>query len=441
MTRDNQLYDLTRRKLLVGAGAVGLASAGAGFGTSAFFSDTETFEGNTITAGTLDLLVGYESTYNGAPAENLAQMPSGTADGPAALFYTLDDVKPGDSGSFQFCFELNTNPAYLWLCTEQTEDAENEQNDPEIAAEGVDTDGLGELDDSILVDAAYCGSDGTPLEGGEIASGVTFAGLLAAFESGAPLNGDGVDAIPGEQSPYPASSEPGVTSGPCVCVEWELPYEVGNEVQGDSLAFGVAFHAVQARHNDGTQNPCGENEIPSEPPDESPETDFEDGEEGWTLIGDSTTVDAQIVESGGNPGAYLEATDQVAGGTWYWNAPASFLGDQSAFAGGSLAYDLQQAPRSSQFVNDDIVLEGAGTTLVYRYASQAEYPAETPAWSEYDIPLDPSAGWTVGTNAGPAATTTEIESVLGDLSSIRIRGEFRSGADTGGLDNPRFVAP
>jgi predicted ribosomally synthesized peptide with SipW-like signal peptide len=99
MTRDNQLYDLTRRKLLVGAGAVGLASAGAGFGTSAFFSDTETFEGNTITAGTLDLLVGYESTYNGAPAENLAQMPSGTADGPAALFYTLDDVKPGDSGS------------------------------------------------------------------------------------------------------------------------------------------------------------------------------------------------------------------------------------------------------------------------------------------------------------------------------------------------------
>jgi predicted ribosomally synthesized peptide with SipW-like signal peptide len=100
MIRDNQLYDLTRRKLLVGAGAVGLASTGAGFGTSAFFSDTESFEGNTITAGTLDLLVDYESAYNGAPAKNLAQMPPGTGDGPAGLFYTLDDVKPGDSGSF-----------------------------------------------------------------------------------------------------------------------------------------------------------------------------------------------------------------------------------------------------------------------------------------------------------------------------------------------------
>jgi predicted ribosomally synthesized peptide with SipW-like signal peptide len=441
MTRDNQLYDLTRRKMLLGAGAVGLASAGAGFGTSAFFSDTERFEDNTITAGTLDLLVHYESAYNGAPAENLAPMPSGTADGPAELFYTLDDVKPGDSGSFQFCFELNTNPAYLWLCTEGTEDAENGQNDPEIATEGVDTDGLGELDDSILVDATYCDSDGVPLDGGEIVSGVTFAGLLAAFESGAPLNADGTDAEPGAQSPYAASTEPGVTTGPCVCFEWELPFEVGNEVQGDSMAFSVAFHAVQARHTDGTQNPCGEDVVPEEPPEAPPETDFEEGEEGWTLIGDSTTVEAQIVESGGNPGAYLEATDQVAGGVWYWNAPASFLGDQSAFAGGRLAYDLQQAPRSSQFVADDIVLEGAGTTLVYRYDSPADYPAESPAWSEYDIALDASAGWTVGTNAGPAATPTEIASVLGDLTSLRIRGEFRSGADTGGLDNPRFVAP
>jgi hypothetical protein len=35
MTNDNQLIDLTRRKLLIGAGAIGLASAGAGLGTSA----------------------------------------------------------------------------------------------------------------------------------------------------------------------------------------------------------------------------------------------------------------------------------------------------------------------------------------------------------------------------------------------------------------------
>jgi|GEM_PF-2755189 len=443
MTRDNQLYDLTRRKLLVGAGAVGLASAGAGLGTSAFFSDTESFEGNTITAGTLDLLVGYESTYNGAPAENLAQMPSGTADGPAGLFYTLDDVKPGDSGSFQFCFELNTNPAYLWLCTEGTEDAENGQNGPEITAEGVDTDGLGELDDSILVDAAYCDSDGTPLEGGEIASGVTFAGLLAAFESGTPLNGDGVDATPGEQSPYPASSERGATTGPCVCFEWELPFEVGNEVQSDSLAFNVEFHAVQARNTNGTQNPCGEDiEAPA---DEPPNTDFEDGQDsGWQLFGDATTSEAQVVSTGGNPGAYLEGVDTATGGIWYFDAPESFLGDQSAFAGGSLAYDLTQSPAGS-LVRDDIVLVGGGTTLTYRYDSSADFPALTPAWSEYEIPLDTSAGWRIGTSGSygsrTPATSTQIAAVLGDLTALRIRGEFVNGNDTGGLDNSQFVAP
>jgi hypothetical protein len=227
-----------------------------------------------------------------------------------------------------------------------------------------------------------------------------------------------------------------------------LPLETGNEVQSDGLAFAIDFHAVQARNTDGTDNPCGEDtggngdggDEPEAP--DPPATDFEDEDDaGWQLIGDATTGDAQVVASGGNPGAYLEGDDTVSGGVWYFDAPAAFLGDQSAFAGGSFAYDLRQSSRTSQFVDDDLVLEGAGTSLHYRYDSTADYPAAAPAWSEYDIPLDPGAGWTVGSSTGPAATPTEIASVLGDLTALRIRGEFRSGSDTGGLDNPRFVAP
>ncbi|WP_135364407.1 vWA domain-containing protein [Halosimplex halophilum] len=56
--------ELSRRKLLGGLGAVGLASAGAGLGTSALFSDEESFESTTFAAGELDLKVDWEEHYS-----------------------------------------------------------------------------------------------------------------------------------------------------------------------------------------------------------------------------------------------------------------------------------------------------------------------------------------------------------------------------------------
>jgi hypothetical protein len=38
----------------------------------------------------------------------------------------------------------------------------------------------------------------------------------------------------------------------CVALSWELPFEVGNEVQGDTLGFDLGFYTEQARHNDGS---------------------------------------------------------------------------------------------------------------------------------------------------------------------------------------------
>ena len=57
-------FELSRRKMLAGLGTVGVASAGAGMGTSAFFSDTEEFEGNSLVAGELDLKVDWEEHYS-----------------------------------------------------------------------------------------------------------------------------------------------------------------------------------------------------------------------------------------------------------------------------------------------------------------------------------------------------------------------------------------
>ncbi|TKX42150.1 MULTISPECIES: VWA domain-containing protein [unclassified Halorubrum] len=201
MSQDtNDTIGLSRRKVLAGLGAVGVASAGAGLGTTAYFNDTEAFEGNTLTAGELDLKLDYKSTYLGGPgrlehvqsmgypdAEDLGdgrylldQAPSPAdmqawedlvqgeefdfcspeadeflVNGDGIPVFTLDDVKPGDSGEVTISVHICDNPAFLYLAGELTENAENGQSEPEMEQEGEDTDGIGELADAIEVCVWY----------------------------------------------------------------------------------------------------------------------------------------------------------------------------------------------------------------------------------------------------------------------------------------------
>ena len=201
MSKDtNDKIGLSRRKMLAGLGAVGVASAGAGLGTTAYFNDTESFDGNTLTAGELDLKLDYKSTYLGGPgrlddvidmgypeAEDLGdgryllgQAPSPAdmqawedlvqgeqfdfcspeadqylVNGDGIPVFTLDDVKPGDSGEVTISIHICDNPAFLYLAGELTENAENGQSEPEMEQEGEDTDGIGELADAIDVCVWY----------------------------------------------------------------------------------------------------------------------------------------------------------------------------------------------------------------------------------------------------------------------------------------------
>lgn len=302
MTQDSepQLYSLSRRKMLAGLGAVGLASAGAGLGTSAYFSDEESFENNTLTAGTLDLRVRYEASYDsGGAVENMADAAMGTQDGsPAGMFYELDDVKPGDSGHVEFCFDIVDNPAYMWACGDLSQ-AENGMNEPEMAVD--DTPDLGELGDSIEARLSYCDIDDEELiEGDEIVSG-SLVDVFAAIANGAALDGDGVAGLaPGDQSPYDevVEDDPDYITGACLCLFWEIPYDVGNEIQSDSLTMALEFHALQARHNDGTTNPC---------PDETVVTQYDNDWKGSTL-GNPTDGDVYTSVSFGDDTVALSFT-------------------------------------------------------------------------------------------------------------------------------------
>jgi predicted ribosomally synthesized peptide with SipW-like signal peptide len=205
-------FNLSRRKALAALGTIGVASAGAGLGTSAYFSDQETFENNQLVAGTLDLGVAYSAHYSdwspdegegvdvnmwdGAAnttgtAEDLTEgytgLPadaawlievddpdqfldntqyesyndgegdltctedggaSSQADGAPQPVIDLDDVKPGDFGEVTFDFILCDNPGYVWLEGTLQSASENGVTEPEADDEDEDQNEDGSLKES-----------------------------------------------------------------------------------------------------------------------------------------------------------------------------------------------------------------------------------------------------------------------------------------------------
>jgi hypothetical protein len=158
------------------------------------------------------------------------------------------------------------------------------------------------------------------------------------------------------------------------------------------------------------------------------ESTFDAGDEGWTITGDAqgASVIPDWHASGGNPGGYISADDDVRGGTWYYKAPAKFRGNHSSAYGDTLSYDLRQDPPTGQFNNVEIHLRGGGLSLTY----ETSHPAVT--WTPYSVDLTESGGWLIG---GVAPNQAQMQQVLANITDLQIRGEFRSGADTGSMDN------
>lgn len=71
-------------KILLSLLTIGVASAGVGYGTYAFFSDTESSTGNVFTAGTLDLALGSPSSV-GATIANANFAPGESVSGSLVL--------------------------------------------------------------------------------------------------------------------------------------------------------------------------------------------------------------------------------------------------------------------------------------------------------------------------------------------------------------------
>ncbi len=195
---DIDTIGLSRRRILAGLGAVGVASAGAGLGTTAYFSDEETFGNNTLTAGELDLKLDYRATYAGGPGRLaeldalypdfdveeedgvylLGEVPDvgtfswpeevqerdlcdpelGLVDGDGVPVFTLEDVKPGDYGEVTVSLHICDNPSWVWMFGDLTSNAESGLSEPESIVDesgGDPGEGAGELADAIDVTMWY----------------------------------------------------------------------------------------------------------------------------------------------------------------------------------------------------------------------------------------------------------------------------------------------
>jgi hypothetical protein len=162
---------------------------------------------------------------------------------------------------------------------------------------------------------------------------------------------------------------------------------------------------------------------------------FDLSAEGWTAEGDSAAPVAWH-NAGGNPGGYISITDAATGGTTYFVAPTSFLGNHVSAYGTGLTFDLRQqySGSANQFNAVDVILVGAGLTIVYDTSTNPS----TSSWSSYTAPLSESV-WHLGALTGSAPSAAQFKAVLADLDALKIRAEYQTGGDVGFLDNVTLV--
>lgn len=122
-------------RLVVIAVTAGVVAIGS---TIAFFADTETSQGNTLTAGAIDLKVDNTSFYNGQETASW-----GLRDLTTQKFFNLNDVKPGDVSQHFISLHVLNNPAWACVLVKNKINNDNGLTDPE-QEDGDTTGGNGE---------------------------------------------------------------------------------------------------------------------------------------------------------------------------------------------------------------------------------------------------------------------------------------------------------
>ncbi|MFC6752966.1 SipW-dependent-type signal peptide-containing protein [Halorubrum tibetense] len=265
---DNDKIGLSRRKMLVGLGAVGVASAGAGLGTTAFFSDEESFQDNTITAGQFELMVS-QTTHMvdqdgiGPDEQTFDDMVDDSDRDFAEGFLDITDAKPGDS--YKYCWDpcVKYNPGYIQITLSSEETAGNDNGVNHVDADGL----LGDFMLAVVTLEDQNGDTEVVFQGtlGQLVDEFAAGGLVHAVGGEDPeychqpcelmegADGEPADAV--ELCVYlylPSRADVGetVTVGSVEFGPLEASDSPGNAVQGAIFEGDVHFEAEQCRHNE-----------------------------------------------------------------------------------------------------------------------------------------------------------------------------------------------
>jgi predicted ribosomally synthesized peptide with SipW-like signal peptide len=198
------------KKLLISIMTVVAVTALVGGGIYAYFSDLETSNGNTFTAGTLDL-----------------NLDGGNIN---VVKFNVSDVKPGDTGGGTWTVtNVGNITGYLDLESCSVSEGIGTSTDPELADEGgPDTAQLGNfLMVHIFVDANNNGSwdVGETDILGTNAVPVQVNTIAASYDLSLSLAGSG-----------------GTTY---ITLTWSVPTATDNRIQGDSVTLNIGFELQQ----------------------------------------------------------------------------------------------------------------------------------------------------------------------------------------------------
>jgi predicted ribosomally synthesized peptide with SipW-like signal peptide len=311
----DERFDISRRKALAALGTIGVASAGAGLGTSAYFSDQETFENNSLVAGTLDVGVGYSAhysdwssdeddgvgdvnMYNGGPNEtgSAGELTDGYTGLPANDAWLIEvpdeDVDTFlDNTQYQ---SFNQENGDLMECPLDEDEQADAEDRPVIALEDVKPGDFGE----VTFDFRICDNPGFVWLNGQLETasenGLTepeaddpdeeedVVELLDVVQTAVWVD-DGNNYQNGGEDPSvqslrellsslsmdngvpvagnTAAEDGGGAAGARNCFAgdefhsiafaWWIPIDHGNEIQSDTASFSLGLYTEQCRHNNG----------------------------------------------------------------------------------------------------------------------------------------------------------------------------------------------
>jgi predicted ribosomally synthesized peptide with SipW-like signal peptide len=239
------------KRILLSVLTIGLVGTGLVGATRAYFSDTEKSQGNTFTAGAIDLQVDYKSTYNGEASIGWSLKDLGVND----RFFDHGDLKPGDYGEGTISLHVFSNNAYLWGQIIPKFNDDYSSNEPELEA-GDAQENSSDAWDGELAQNLYWEiwkDDGET------------AGLQCLNDEPActadPGEGDNVHQTREEYIAQGYASELGTQPTGWIYLgemesnktyyigtAWNIDLGVGNIIQTDRYQADIAFLATQQRH-------------------------------------------------------------------------------------------------------------------------------------------------------------------------------------------------